>query len=286
MSIEAVAWAFKQPITPAAKKFVLVALADNADHYGISFPSYKHLQQKTSLTRPAVINNIKALVKDGIIEKAGRIRGNGSDTSNAYKLPIIEGCIDDHPLSGLFKSGGVNEVYPPVNEVYPPVNEIYPGGKGDIPLEASLNHHLIKREREPLTREEFLRGVSSGFQKGKFSGEFNHLTENEISNQAAECWDRWGDNLKGRDPVLILRTWLRKGMALGTVRTPVKSAKGGNASDGSKSDHSDQWRWLMSQWIEKGVWYGKTPEPGTSGCQVPEAILTEFNQPQQETAHV
>lgn len=225
MSIEAVAWAFKQPVKPAAKKFVLVALADNADTYGICFPSYRHIQKKTGISRRSIIEHCNSLVKDGVIKRAGRIRGDGSDTSNAYRLPIVEGCIDDHPLSSLFKGEGVQISHPPVQEMHPPVQKSHSGGAEVAPREPSFNRQLTEREREPLTRENFLRGVNKGFHDGGFSEEFDHLKESEIQNQAAECWDRWGDDLKGRDPVMILRSWLRKGIALKTVRkAPAEKA--------------------------------------------------------------
>jgi len=245
MSIEAIAWAFKQPVSPSAKKFVLVALADNADTYGICFPSYRHIEKKTALTKRAIINNINALVNEGVIQRAGRIRSDGSDTSNAYRLPIVDGCIDGHPLSSLFIGEGVNEIHSPVQEMHPPMNEIHSGGEPSAPREPSLNRQLTEREREPLTRQEFLRGVNKGFQDGGFGEEFGHLTESEIARQAAECWDRWGGNLKGRDPVMILRTWLRKGISLKTVRkAPPETAQ----QESAKSKEPDT---PLQDWHEK-----------------------------------
>ena len=230
MSIEAVALAFKQPISPSAKKFVLVALADNADTYGICFPSYRHIMKKTSLTRAAVIRNCAALVKEGVIEKAGRIRGDGSDTSNAYRLPIVEGCIDDHPLSPLFKSEGVYEIDPPVYEKHPGVSESDPGGVPDAPREASSNHHLTEKIKKPLARDEFLRVINGAYHKGAFD-DFK-LEESTVAIEANNVWDHWSakGEWPGGDPVSVARNWIRNGLSKNKIRREPKDR--GSASEG------------------------------------------------------
>ncbi len=107
MSIEAIAWAFKQPIQKSSTKFVLIAIADNADAYGICFPSYKHIRKKTSLGRSTIAQCIKELVDNGIITLASRNRPeDNSQASNAYLLPIYKGDLSEHPLYALFAGGG------------------------------------------------------------------------------------------------------------------------------------------------------------------------------------
>lgn len=229
MSIDAISWAFKQNVKPAAKKFVLVALADNADQYGICFPSYNHIAEKTGLSRRSVIENCKALVKDGIIQKSGRNRANQSTTSNAYLLPFTDDCIDDHPLSVLFKWEGAADALPPVQELHPPVQELHPPSAGAAPLEPSYNHHITKDKKIPLTRFSFCREISVAFKTETIGDEFDHLKEIEIVNAAGACCDWLEINLKYPDEgkaVCQLRTWLRKGMRTGAIRKAPKAAKG------------------------------------------------------------
>lgn len=230
MSIEALAWAFKQTVTPAAKKFVLVAIADNADTYGICWPSYRHLSEKTGLDRRSVMRHCKDLVKDGVIEKAGQIRGDGSDTSNAYRLPIKE-TITDHPLSFLFKGEGVTDCHPGVTDCHPGVTDRHSGGDGLSLHEPSSNRHLTEKEKKPLSRDEFLREIDRGFNGGSFA-EWPHLTETEIVNAAQACLDFYG--AKGEwpagEPVPVLRHWIRGGVKKGTIRkAPCEPKKEGLA---------------------------------------------------------
>lgn len=248
MSIEAVAWAFKQPITPVAKKFVLVALADNADTYGICFPSHRHIQKKTGLSRGSVINHISALVKEGVIESAARIRGDGSDTSNAYRLPIIEGCIDDHPLSPLFKRGGVQNLYPPVQDLHPPVQNLDGGSAKLVPHEPSFNHQLTKKEKKALTRAEFLREIDRGYQASAFDA-FDWLTESEVKIQADACLDFYGakDEWPAGDPVTVLRHWIRGGVSSGKIRKASTSAPISNKQTAAELEQelSEGWQKVL-----------------------------------------
>jgi hypothetical protein len=85
MSLEAMTWAFKQALAPAAK-VVLLALADYADDEWRAWPSMKTMADKTSLSERAVRNNIRGLEDVGLISTEVRSRTNGSQTSNEYTL--------------------------------------------------------------------------------------------------------------------------------------------------------------------------------------------------------
>lgn len=268
LSIEAVAWAFKQGITPAAKKFVLVALADNADQHGICFPSYTHIQEKTSLSRRAVIDNIQALAEEGIIEKVGRARANSSTTTNAYRIPIPSKGLADHPLISLFAEGGAADAPGGVQEVHP-------GGAGDAP---QITINRIKKEKKgALSRAEFLREIDGGLRDGQFNA-FEHLTESEVKIAAEACWDFWAGKGEwpGGDTIAIMRNWIRGGMAQGRIRkrtqaTPAQAAGSAVSSDDSK------WRMRLRGFVDQGFWrveFG--PAPDEMGCKVPPHLMTEF----------
>ena len=64
MSIEALNWAFNQPIKPTSLKFVLVAMCDYASENLEAFPSIETLAKKTSQNRKTVVSNLKIKMGD------------------------------------------------------------------------------------------------------------------------------------------------------------------------------------------------------------------------------
>lgn len=75
MTIEAIVWAFKQPIKPSSLKFVLVALSDNCSVDGLAWPSLKALCEKTGQDRKTVIASLDKLEAMGIIVDSGKRAG-------------------------------------------------------------------------------------------------------------------------------------------------------------------------------------------------------------------
>lgn len=75
MSIEALNWAFKQPVPNSSAKFVLVALANcaNADRHGnvVAFPSAEYLCSVTAQNRKTIVSNLAKLREWGLIEDSG-----------------------------------------------------------------------------------------------------------------------------------------------------------------------------------------------------------------------
>jgi len=68
-------WAFELDLKPATSKFILVALADNADDQGRAFPSIASLVSKTSLDRKTVIGAIDQLERLGLLRDTGERMG-------------------------------------------------------------------------------------------------------------------------------------------------------------------------------------------------------------------
>lgn len=165
MSVEALSWAFQQEITPAAKKLVLIALANRADEDGYCFPGYNRLASQCSMARRTVIYHINSLLNDGIIEKQSRSRDNGSDTSNLYRIMAGVGCKSRTP---------------------PGANFAPPECKPCTPIYEHLNN---THTHNALTRSDFLREID----KERIAGRFVAITDNEgiIGIEADNCWDYW-----------------------------------------------------------------------------------------------
>lgn len=85
MSFEALDWAWRQPLKQGPK-LVLLALADYANDDGVCWPGFDALVEKTSMSRSAVIEAIKALTEAGLVAVEKRADANGYRASNRYHL--------------------------------------------------------------------------------------------------------------------------------------------------------------------------------------------------------
>jgi hypothetical protein len=71
---------------PSTQKFVLMALADQANAQGLAWVAISTICEWTCLSERAVRNAIRALEDDGFLSTTSRRRDNGSRTSNSYTL--------------------------------------------------------------------------------------------------------------------------------------------------------------------------------------------------------
>ncbi len=86
MSAQATAWAWDQEL-PAARKFVLLALANRADEVGVCWPSARDLGHLCGLSRSQVWRHVDAMKNDGLLRVANRFEG-GRQTSNVFVLSL------------------------------------------------------------------------------------------------------------------------------------------------------------------------------------------------------
>ena len=109
MSVEAVAWAFAQEVTPAGRKFVLVALANHADAEGRCFPSQKRLAFMTGQSVRAVRDHLAALEEAGLITRVEtRRESDGGRTSDTIFLNAPPDVLD--PSRGADDGGDPDRV--------------------------------------------------------------------------------------------------------------------------------------------------------------------------------
>ena len=269
MSDKAITWAFAQDIQPSTRKFVLIALADSADDFGICWPSYNTIAEKCGIGRKTAIRNVKSLVEDGILTKHSRYKKSGQN-SNAFALNMGVEVRDDHPLKDL-----VSERHPPSVRVTPPQCQ----SDTQTVIEPSEN----QRERSASARDLFLRDIDRGYQVGSFEDEFAHLTETEIRTHAEECFERWSDNLSGRDAIIMLKSWMRKGLSLGTVRKPEKAKPATNALQGVKDDDFENplqpWHQRIRPQVGDGAYFSyirKLHHDGNGLLQAPNAFIADY----------
>ena len=130
MSNEALTWAFKQDL-PMAQKFVLVALADHADHAHSCFPSHAYTAKRVGASSRTVQRAVHELAQAGYIWVRSETRKNGSQTSNRYVLKVTTEHFDrgdresrggdrESPLGVTTNTpGGVPPVSPPEPSLEP-----------------------------------------------------------------------------------------------------------------------------------------------------------------------
>jgi pyocin large subunit-like protein len=92
VSLEAITWAFKQPVPNSSAKFVLVALANraNPDQKGrvIAWPSIDYIANVTSQNRKTVITNLAKLREWKLIDDTGdRVGRTGQIPVYELKVP-------------------------------------------------------------------------------------------------------------------------------------------------------------------------------------------------------
>lgn len=94
MSVEAMSWAFRQPVEPSAAKFILVALGNFADEAGYCFPSQQRLADDTSQSVRSVRLHLANLEREGWIRREKRRRQDGTNASDGFRL-----CWDNRPAA-------------------------------------------------------------------------------------------------------------------------------------------------------------------------------------------
>ena len=93
MSTAALKWAWDQMDIPGPSKFVLVALAENADDDGVCWPGTKYVAERVRQTQRSVTRHIKSLIAAGKITVQEQRRLDGSQTSNLYRLNMRVGSV-------------------------------------------------------------------------------------------------------------------------------------------------------------------------------------------------
>jgi DNA-binding transcriptional MocR family regulator len=88
MSLEAMNWAWEQPVAKSTNKLVRLALADHANADGECWPSMKRIAERSDISARHVSRAINELVELGLIEKASRRRFGGQYRGWDYRVLV------------------------------------------------------------------------------------------------------------------------------------------------------------------------------------------------------
>lgn len=91
MSVEAMAWAFKQDIDDAQTKLVLLALCDHADEDGWCWPSLERLARKSACSHDTATRRIHMLENLGFIARRRRAR-----QTTIYRILLNKKAMNTH----------------------------------------------------------------------------------------------------------------------------------------------------------------------------------------------
>ena len=113
---------------PPTHRFVLLALADNANDDGMCWPGLNHVCSKTGYARRTIQVAIAALVDAKLMSVERRKRNDGSCSSNTYQLHLSASTRAPHAL--------------------PPSAPHAPTDAPEAPLEPSLNHQYLETSED------------------------------------------------------------------------------------------------------------------------------------------
>jgi len=109
MSLKVMHWAWSLALPPTPK-IVLLALADEANDDGYTFPSVAYLARKCSLGDRTVQRVLRKLARDRYVCVEHRFRRDRARTSNGYRLAINDPPSNCHPPPGNGDTGVVTSV--------------------------------------------------------------------------------------------------------------------------------------------------------------------------------
>lgn len=99
MSVQAISWAMRQDVPSSGAKFVLVVLANYANHDGLAFPSIPTISSDTSQGERTVQRHLRYLETEGYVERLPSFGQNGGRSSDVYRLSAeSRPDVDPSPL--------------------------------------------------------------------------------------------------------------------------------------------------------------------------------------------
>jgi hypothetical protein len=192
MSVEAITWALKQPISQSSAKFVLVVLANAAaGDTGLAFPSSKYLAEATGQDRKTVLANLRRLQDMGYIEDTGKRRGETNQVV-VYRLNPGENSAENGTVKECQKRNGSENGTVPKTDGN---STVFPSEQSRFSAKQSQ-----KRDTEP--------SEPSGNRKSNQKGASKPAPQIDVTLPAwldRALWDSWVADRKERRKPLTQR---------------------------------------------------------------------------------
>ena len=79
-----------------SRKFVLLAIADNASDEGFCWPSWDKIMRKCSISKGTLSICLKELEAGGYVTRVHRFKDDGAKTSNMYQVSLRPSSNSEH----------------------------------------------------------------------------------------------------------------------------------------------------------------------------------------------
>lgn len=145
MSVRFLSRVWDTPCESHAQKLILLALADNSDDQGVSWPSLRTISRKCDLCERSVRYGLRELCRKGHIKIIFRKDKRGDPSTSLYQIlggaPNAPGVGHQMPQGGARDAPGVGQEMPPNRNREPSLNR---HGEGKRPLYPNEYRNLIK----------------------------------------------------------------------------------------------------------------------------------------------
>jgi DNA-binding transcriptional ArsR family regulator len=236
---------------------------------GYCYFKQETISKQLGKSRQALSQHLNKLAELGYLEIIPQTY-RGFKSNNAYRLKYDSELTPQN-----------NDASSPCDDASSPCDDASsPCDTTQAHLATKCSYLNAKKEKEPLTRNEFLRAIHGGYKADAFK-EWEHLTETEIAASAEACLDFYGS--KGEwpkgDPILVVRHWIRGGVQRGNIRKKPKSR------DNACRVEQAEWTEQQQKFVEavkvwkrtNGYWHPDFGAPPDSpDTKVPLEVLNHF----------
>lgn len=230
MSVEAITWALRQPITHSSAKFVLVVLANCASAERVhAWPSVAYLSSATGQDRKTVMKNLQRLQEWGLIEDTGKRVGDSKQII-VYKL-ICGPDLFAPGVETVPKTGQSQKRDTPENGTVPKKPEDSTVFPGDSPKNGTRNRQEPKGTKEREARAPAGTRLPPDWQPSEEDIAFakSKRPDLNIDDEAEKFRDYWhgvaGADARKADWPATWRNWIRRAAAPkgGAASSPAAS---------------------------------------------------------------
>lgn len=144
MSVQAISWALKARPPSTAAKFLLVALANYADQFGLCWPTAKKLSDDTMLSERSVRTHLGELEASGFIVRTPRWAQDGARLGDEYRLQF--------EFAEASKMAPANPAGPPAKSAVTPPAGLAGGCTDCTPPLQNLPAHIDEPSLEPSSK--------------------------------------------------------------------------------------------------------------------------------------
>lgn len=253
MSIEAISWAFQQPIRPSTAKFVLVAIANCADGQEfIAWPSIRYIATVTSQDPKTVQAGINRLREEGFIEDSGERKGATRQVV-VYRLNISKnGSVKETQKRKTSKSGTLPKMEPKTT-VFPAKDYRFSSETPPKTVYGTVRNH-----QEPSGKQNNKPGalaLPDWLPAEAWADWVEHrkAVKAPMTEKAAQLCLRKLDRLRadGNDPVAVIEQSVITGRW--TDLYPLKAERSPTANKQTRADRQADWNQRLNQVVDASL---------------------------------